>query len=241
MPIREAQDWRSLSPLPGDSGRLGEHLACLRAACEGAPDVPVLATIFSPLAQAKHLAGDERLFDHLHREPGAVEAGLETITRRTVAFIEAARGTGIAGIFYAIQHATYGHFDQSGYARFGEPFDRKILEAAGGLWLNLLHLHGHGLMFDLAARYPVQVVNWHDRHTPPTLEEARRRFRGALCGGWRRWETLVLGVPDDVLVEGREAARSVAGRGLILGAGCVVPVLAPRSNLAAARRAAEFA
>jgi uroporphyrinogen decarboxylase len=51
----------------------------------------------------------------------------------------------------------------------------------------------------------------------------------------------VLGAPDDVLVEAREAARSVEGRGLILGAGCVVPVLAPRSNLAAARQSAEFA
>jgi uroporphyrinogen decarboxylase len=213
----------------------------LRAVCEGAPDVPVLATVFSPLAQAKHLAGEERLFEHLHRAPEAVEAGLETITRRTVAFVETARRTGIAGIFYAIQHATYGHFDAAAYSRFGEPYDRRILDAADGLWLNLLHLHGHGLMFDLAGRYPVHVVNWHDRHTAPTLGEARGLFRGALCGGLRRYETLVLGVPEDVLAEAREAARSVEGRGLILGAGCVVPVLAPRANLAAARRAVDFA
>jgi uroporphyrinogen decarboxylase len=242
MPVVEPEDWRDLPPLAGDGGKLAEHLGCLRAACaEAGPEVPVLATVFSPLAQAKHLAGEERLFSHLHRSPEAVEAGLETIARRTAAFVEAAREAGIAGIFYAIQHATYGHFDETSYTRFGEPYDRRILEAAGSLWLNLLHLHGQDVMFGLAARYPVQVVNWHDRHTPPSLSEAKRRFRGAVCGGLRRWESLVLGGPADVMREAREAVQSVGGRGMILGAGCVVPVLAPRVNLAAARRALDFA
>jgi uroporphyrinogen decarboxylase len=223
-------------------GKMAEHLDCLKATCRSVGgEVPVLATVFSPLAQAKHLAGEERLLEHLHQQPDAVEAALETITQRTIAFVEAARATGISGVFYAIQHATYVYFDEAGYSRFGEPYDQRILEAAGGLWLNLLHLHGEAVIFDLALKYPVSVVNWHDRHTPPSLAEARGRFSGALCGGLRRWETLVLGRPEDVKAEAQGAVRSVEGRGLIVGAGCVVPVLAPRSNLEAARHALDFA
>jgi len=240
--IADPRDWRALPPLPHDIGKSADHLRCLAAACRGVGGkVPVLATIFSPLAQAKHLAGDERLFEHLHQSPADLEAGLETITRRTIAFVEAARESGISGIFYAIQHASHILFDEAGYSRFGEPFDQRILEAARPLGMNLLHLHGEAVMFDLAARYPVQIVNWHDRHTPPSLADARRRFRGAVCGGLRRWETLVLGTPDQVTAEAREAVGSVGGRGMILGAGCVVPVHAPRANLEAARRALGFA
>ena len=240
--VTEPSDWRDLPSLPAGMGKLAEHLDCLGAVCrEAGEDVPVVATVFSPLAQAKHLAGEERLLDHLHRAPGDVEAGLETITQRTIAFVEAARATGISGIFYAVQHATYIYFDEAGYSRFGEPYDRRILEAAGGLWLNLLHLHGEAVIFDLASRLPVQVVNWHDRHTGPSLADARPRFKGALCGGLRRWETLVLGRPEDVVAEAQGAVRSVGGKGLILGAGCVVPVVAPRSNLEAARHTIDFA
>jgi len=240
--ISEVKDWRGLPQLPHDIGKSAGHLACLRAVSRSVGDqIPVLATIFSPLAQAKHLAGDERLFEHLHRSAEDVEAALETLTRRTIAFVEAAKATGISGIFYAIQHASYIHFDEAGYSRFGEPYDHRILEAAGGLWLNLLHLHGEAVMFDLALRYPVQVVNWHDRHTPPSLADARRIFKGAVCGGLRRWETLVLGSPEQVVAEVKDAVGAVGGRGMILGAGCVVPVHAPRANLEAARRALDFA
>lgn len=240
--VTEPKDWRALALLPVDIGRSGEHLDCLRAVCrEVGEGVPVLATVFSPLAQAKHLAGEERLLEHLHQAPADAAAGLELITQRTIAFVEAARATGISGIFYAIQHASYIYFDEAAYSRFGEPYDQRILDSARGFWLNMLHLHGEAIIFDLALRYPVQVVNWHDRHTGPSLAEALRVFGGAVCGGLRRWETLVLGRPEDVTAEAQGAVRSVGKRGIILGAGCVVPVHAPRTNLVAARQALDFA
>jgi uroporphyrinogen decarboxylase len=240
--VEEPEDWRSLSPLDPSGGELGAHLKCLEAVQrEAGPEVPVLPTIFSPLVQAKHLAGQEKLLEHLHKSPADVVVGLETITRTTIAFVDAARRLGIAGIFYAVQHATYSLFDRESYRRYGEMFDRRILEAAGGLWLNMLHLHGDALIFDLAREYPVQVVNWHDRHTAPDLALGKRLVQGAVCGGLRRWETLVLRDPEAVRAEAAEAIRAVDGRGLILGAGCVVPIVAPRSNLKGARAAAQCA
>jgi len=240
--VKEAKDWARLRPRPADRGHLAGQVKCLRILEQRAgQDVPYLQTIFSPLTQAKHLAGEARLMEHLRRDPAAVEAGLETITRSTLAFLEAARACGIAGVFYAAQQATYRLMDRAGYARFGEPYDRKLLEAASGLWLNVLHLHGEAVMFDVAMSYPVQVINWHDRETAPTLGEARRLTRIALCGGLRRWETMVLGTPDAVRAEASEALRATGGRGFVLGTGCVVPVLAPRANLRAARASVDCA
>lgn len=237
--IRAPQDWYALAPLSEREGVLGAHLECLRRVVAGAGDVPVLPTVFSPLAQAKHLAGNDLLMEHLHTEPQCVLAGLETIARRTIAFVEAARECGIAGIFYAVQHATARWFDREDYARFGEAFDRRILEAAEGCWLNVLHLHGEALLFDLAREYPVDVVNWHALEAGPPLEAGMQYVRGAVCGGVRRWETLVLGTPASVEAEVRAAAAATGGRGLIVGAGCVVPVLAPSVNLLALRKSAR--
>ena len=92
-------------------------------------------------------------------------------------------------------------------------------------------------MFDLVADYPLHIVNWHDRHTPPTLAEGLQRFSGAVCGGLRQWETLVLGDPAMVQAEALDAIHQTDGTRFILGTGCVVPVTAPAGNIAAARRA----
>lgn len=240
--IDEPKDWLRLSPLAPRQGALGEHLRCLQQVVEGLRgEVPVVATVFSPLSLAKHLAGQERLFEHLHRSPVEVQIGLKTLSDSTVAFVEAAASVGVSGIFYALQHASYAFFDRAAYGRFGEVYDRQILQEAQGLWLNVLHLHGESLMFDLASEYPVQVVNWHDRHTAPSLAEGLERVRGAVCGGLRRWETMVLGDPAQVRDEALDAVRACGRRGVVIGAGCVVPILAPRANLRAARDAAESA
>jgi uroporphyrinogen decarboxylase len=241
--IDQPRDWLRLKPLSPVRGWLGAHLKCLASLRERcAEDLPYLQTVFSPLSQARHLAGEARLLEHLRREPEDVLRALEVITQTTVAYVEAVRAYGISGIFYAAQLASYQRMDRQGYSQFGEPFDRRVLEAASGLWLNVLHMHGESIMFDLATTYPVQVINWHDRETPPSLSEARRMTPVALCGGLRRQETMVLGDPRSVTREAKSAIKATeGGRGFILGTGCVVPVLAPRVNLLAARRAAECA
>ena len=105
-----------------------------------------------------------------------------------------------------------------------------VLEAAEGAWFNLLHLHGSDVMFDLLADYPVQVVNWHDRETPPTLAEALTRFPGAVCGGLRQWETMARADPETVVAEAKDAIEQTGGKRFILGTGCVTPAVAPTSS-----------
>jgi len=239
-PVQEPEDWARLEVLDPRRGALGAQLECLRMVREGLGDgVPFIQTVFSPLAQAKNLAGQERLLLHLRRYPEALRQGLETIAETTTRFVEAAAETGIAGIFYAVQHARYDLLSEDEYRTFGRPYDLRVLAAAEGLWLNVLHLHGLEVMLDLLADYPVQVLNWHDREGGPSLVDGQRRFAGAVCGGLARWDTVVRGTPEQVRAEALDAVAQTGGRRFILGTGCVVPVVAPWGNVRAAREAVE--
>ncbi len=114
--VTHPSDWTHLAPLDPGRGALGRQIECLRRIGEGAGDeVPFIQTIFSPLAQAKNLAGQERLIVHLRQAPESVRAGLEVIAETTVRFLEAAKATGIAGIYYAVQLANYGLLSEAEY------------------------------------------------------------------------------------------------------------------------------
>jgi uroporphyrinogen decarboxylase len=239
--IQSAEDWFKLKPLNPREGLLGEVLKANEIIGRTVKEeTPFIQTIFNPLSQAKNLAGDRLLAD-MRRQPEAVKAGLAVLTETIIRFIEALKPTGVAGIFLAVQHASYDILTEAEYRDFCYNLDLKILRAtqAQGMWFNLIHLHGLNVMFDLAAGYPAQVVNWHDVETPPSLAEAKTRTKMAVCGGIRQWETMVRGTPEQVAAEAKAALQATEGRRFILGTGCVTPITAPTSNILAVRRAVE--
>jgi uroporphyrinogen decarboxylase len=238
--VREAEDWANLPPLDPQAGRLGGQLRCLELIGETVGEaIPYIQTIFSPLAQARNLAGSDRLLVHLRRSPELVRAGLETITETTIRFVQACPATGAAGIYYAVSAAYYGLLSEPEYRAFGEPYDRRILAAAEECWFNMVHLHGTDVMFDLVASYPAQALNWHDRETWPSLSEGMQRFPGAVSGGLARFDDLLRSNPQDIRALAADAIRQTGGQRLILSAGCVTPVNTPLSNLRAVRQAVE--
>jgi uroporphyrinogen decarboxylase len=241
--IEDPQDWERLPVLDPSAPHLSGQLTCLRILRrELGPHVPLLQTIFSPLAQAKNLAGGERLIVHIRLYPDSVMKGLETIAETTRRFAAAAIETGIDGVFYAVQHAQAGLLTLEEYKTFGLPFDTQSLQPAQDLWCNMLHLHGVNIFFELVSHYAFQIVNWHDRDTPPSLRETSEISKTsevlkAVCGGISQ-KTLVLGTPDEVRGEAADALEQTNGRRFILGTGCVVPVIAPHGNILAARQLA---
>ncbi len=238
--VHHAEDWAALRVLEPDQGHLGAQIECLKLINAAfLQETPVIQTIFSPMSQAKNLAGPDNLLIQMRQNPQALHAGLQQITETTIRFLEAAIKTGIDGIFYAIQHAQYGLLSEAEFEAFCRPYDLKILKAASGLWLNMLHLHGSAVMFDAVLDYPSAVINWHDRETFPSLNEALARSEGAVCGGLRQWETMVLGTPEQVRIEAKDAIAQTDGQRFILGTGCVLPTTAPYGNIMAARRAVE--
>jgi uroporphyrinogen decarboxylase len=238
--IRQPEDWAKLPLLNPEAGHLGSQLECLRLLYrELGTNTPMIQTIFSPLHQAKNLVGPANLLVHIRRYPDAVKAGLAIIAESTRRFIECARHTGIAGVFYAVNHAQYGVLSPTEYQEFGTFYDLQVLEPANDLWLNMLHLHGTQIFFDHFLDYPVKIINWHDRETSPSLAQAKHLYSGVLCGGLQRERTMVLASPEQVQEEAQDAIQATGGKRFILGTGCVLPITAPYGNLLAARRVVE--
>jgi len=245
--IHEPHDWESLPVLDPTATHLSGQLDCLRyIRAELGAETPLLQTVFSPLAQAKNLAGNDTLLAHLRLYPEAVMKGLTTIAESTRRFVEACLDTGIDGVFYAVQHAQASLLSFEEYQTFGLPYDRKALEPSQDSWCNLLHLHGQDIYFALlsslrlgsgqALNFP--IINWHDRETSLSLAEAQTRFSGVVCGGMRQ-DTLVYRDATEVRQEAADAIRQTDGKRFILGTGCVVPIIASHGNLLAARQSVE--
>lgn len=237
--ISDPHDWETLPVLEPTSLHLAGQLECLRLIrARLNPDTPLLQTIFSPLAQAKNLAGNDMLLEHLRHHPSAVMKGLKTITQTTRLFVEAVMNTGFDGIFYAVQHAQGQFMSFEEYKIFGLIFDREIMEPAENLWCNMLHLHGQEIHFELASELPFQIVNWHDRESYPSLNEAQSLFKGVVCGGIRQ-DTIVYRDQTEIEEEAADALRQTGGKRFVVGTGCVVPVIASHGNILAARKSVE--
>lgn len=240
--ISRSLDWTDLRPLDPTRGSLGRHLECLRLIPEGLDDkdTPVLMTIFSPLTQARHLAGNDLLMQHLRTNPDRVHTGLNVLTESTLRFIDELRRVPVAGIFYAIQHASYAVMSAEEYQAFGLPYDRKIIESLPGhWWFNMVHFHGQAPMFQFASQFNVQSINWHDRDTEPDLTKGRSQISGAACGGLSQWEHVHNGTPTTIRDAVREAISLTSGRRYIVSTGCVTMVTSPLSNIRAVRQAVE--
>ena len=237
-PVTQPGDWEALRAADPGQGMLARQIEALRLVGEGLHgETPLIATVFSPLSMAKHLAGNEVALSHMRQAPPAFHRGLETLTESIIRFIDAARATGIAGIYYAVQHAAYPLLSRDEFQIFGRPYDRRVLESAGDLWCNMVHLHGQRVMFDLVADYPAPLLNWHDREGGISLRDGLQQFPGAASGGGSQW-TLHHEGPEGMLAEVADARELTGGRRLVLGTGCVIMTTTPLRNIRALREAA---
>ena len=216
-------DWSRIRPVKMESTAWASHLeTIIRCVVDRRVDCPTMPTVFSPLSLARKLSGDRLNYD-LAENPQAVTGALEAITETILAFAEACFREGADGFFYSVQAASTDFHTEDDYLRFGEPYDRRILETIRPKSrLTVLHCHGEHLMFDRLAALPADVWNWDDRRAGPSLEDGKARVTGAVMGGLNQWETLKNGPPDRAKAEVQDAIAQTGGTGLILGAGCVL-------------------
>lgn len=248
--ITSIKDWGRIEALPAHYGTLGKQVQLARYVQKlSKGEFPYIQTIFSPLTNARKLAGDRILLD-LKRDPKLFKQALQAITDTTLNFIKANLEAGVSGFFFATQCANYDFMTEEEYREFGEYFDLQVINAYNDItFFNVVHLHGESGMFDLIERYPGNCINWHDRWTVPNLAQAREKTGKCLMGGIReipyydekhrtiRNNLLVDGTIDEVETHVREAIEQVNRKGLIIGPGCVVDQLACDDNIRAVRRA----
>ena len=234
--VTDVGDWSRLATPDVTQGAFGRELLHLERLVQAVPGVPVLATVFSPLTIAGKLSGIAR--EHIGADPHAMKEGLERITEVTCAFTRAAIDRGCAGIFLAVQDASYVVMEERVYREFGEPYDRRVLAAAkaAGAWFNVVHMHGERVMFDRLSRYDVHALNWHIGETIPSIADYRAAG-GTLpiVGGLQRGH---ITRRDEKNLRGdiERAMHETRGRGLLIAPGCVIrhPVDESTLGLAAA-------
>jgi uroporphyrinogen decarboxylase len=102
----------------------------------------------------------------------------------------------------------------------------------------VMHIHGDNIYFDAVADYPLQVWNWHDRETGPSLLGGLARIKGAACGGIARDSVMLCGTPAAVRQQVADAIAQTHGRRDIVGTGCVTMIPTPEANIRAATESA---
>ena len=208
------------------------------AARELGPGVPVIQTVFSPIAVGGYLVGksQSRVLRELRQRPDVVGPALARIADALVDFSRRSVQAGAAGIFYAISgYAGRGVMTEAAYRERILPLDVSVLSRLPAqAWFNVVHLCGSNLNFGLARDLPAQAVSWsiHNQGNP-SLVEGREIAGRAVMGGLGQRKSLLYGPPEAVEIEAREAITSTGGRGLLLAPGCSVPPRARDVNLAA--------
>jgi len=244
IPIERSLDWTTLRPLDPARGALGRHLEAVQGITDGLKttddEAPIIQTIFSPLAQARILAGHDTLIAHMRTQPERLHSGLSLLTESIMRFIDSLKRLPLAGIFYVLDYADYALLSEAEYVAFGLPYDQKILGTLPSKWwLNINHLQGKLPMFKFAAQLPGQIMNWQDKNSDIPLSMGKTLVEGAVCGGVAAWEHLHQATPTSVKQAVREAITETHGRRLIISVGGATLITSPLSNLRAVREAVE--
>lgn len=237
--ITATDQWPNLAQLDVTQGHLGQQIAAVRMVAERLHNsVPILQTIFSPLNIAPKLAGD-LAFEDMRNSPDMFERGLKIIAETTAHFAQACIDAGAHGVLFVAQ-CNFDMYSEDEYQKFGEPYDRLILETIKShAEITLLLAQGKRIMFDRIVHYPIDALNWHDRTSGPSLQEASERFPGLLMGGIDEKDTLRNGPPKMIEAEIQDAIAQTGGRRLLVGPGGAPLIATPSEHFHAAQQAVE--
>lgn len=244
-PIASVQDWARLPVAAPNKGEYGAQVDVIRRLrAELGPDVAIVGTMFSPLTIAGKLGGS--LFnEHLASGDPAFEAGLQRLAEDSIAWGKACFDAGADGFFYGLQnHHLAKNISDEAFERYEAAYDLMVLEGLAehpGNWLSILNIHGAAKFFDLADRYPVEVMNWNDhRSDEPSIKEAKTMTKRVLMAGISSNVSTIKDDPADVIAEVRDAIAQAAGYPLIVSTGSAVPARTMKeSTLVAMRRSLD--
>ena len=225
LPVRQAADLASLSPADPTQGALAQQLEAMtiiRAAA--GPDVPVIATVFAPLMVAQFMVpgGIDAVLKLARENAPALERGLEAIAVTQESFTRELVRRGVDGIFYATNVATRNLLSPDEFRRFQRPYDRRILEAAGALPFNIVHMCGGGILFEEFVDYPVHVFSWATTPGNPSLTEVHRRTGRTVLGGLPAKPEILTMKREALVARARASLTEMGGRFHLLGPDCSI-------------------
>ncbi|MBI2324685.1 MAG: hypothetical protein HYU87_06965 [Chloroflexi bacterium] len=230
-------DWARIDRRGESEPAFQELLLGLRLVREALPEVPLLATIFTPLGVLGKLATPEQVATDLREHPEAVGPALDAIAE-TFRALAAACCEIADGIFLATTPAaSRGYLSDEEYARFGTPYDLRVLDGARGAKLNVLHVCGDDApVIALARVCDVAAVSWNalGLRNPPLHAFLEAVPTKAAVGGL---SDAAFADPAQGRIEARAGVDRTHGRRWIAAGTCTIPVDSRPDAIDAAREA----
>ncbi|MHC4065921.1 MAG: uroporphyrinogen decarboxylase family protein [Planctomycetota bacterium] len=184
-----------------------------------------------------------RLSGLIQEDRSAVATGLNNVAQSLANFAAKCLEAGADGVFLSVRDDWVDTPENGGpgtYDALVRAGDRRILEAAGRGRFNMLHVCGRPLNLAAFADYPVQVINWADRSAGPSIRDACREVRPAICGGVDNLATLPEGTPAECAAEVADALARADDRPIMIAPGCTYDSdRVPKENLLAVCEAAR--
>jgi uroporphyrinogen decarboxylase len=238
--LSQAIDLEKVRAVDGTAGPFAEQLDALRMIRGELGDLPLVQTVFSPLSVLGRLANDRKAVrSWMDEAPDALHSALEAVTATLAEYTRASLDAGADGIFFATtEWATYAALTLEQYNAFGRPYDLRVLEAAAGAPMNVLHVCRPSNMLTELLDYPVDVVNWAQHAAGnATLADVLPKSSKAVMGGVDERTTLLRGSPEDVKRQVRRAIDETGGQRFLLAPGCSIEPATPPENIRAAMEA----
>ena len=243
-PVRAAADWATIGERPHDAGALGEQITAVASLRRALPELPILATVFTPLAVLAEMTEEpEELRAHMGSHPDLVRGALEAVTATYQRFVPSLISAGADGIYLATTDwASRDLMSPADYRQWGRPGDLRILAAVAGAPFNVLHVcKGRNLLFEFAD-YPVSAFSWDATDpTNPSLADGLARLPGAVMGGISHEGALRDADPGRAIEEFRRGMQLTGGRRWLVAPGCSMPPEVAPATLAGLAQAVRSA
>lgn len=242
LPVQSPDDWdRAAFPECGRGTLAREREAIARVVEHFRGEVPVIATIFTPLMWVAYAALSPAALDEAERRWGCstplleryaednepyVRAALDRFAAINQEYMESLISVGVSGFFYCTEHARDAWQDAAAFESFEGRYDRETLGAVFDRSLmNVMHVCGVGrLKPSLVLDYPVHAFNWEDQALQnPSLADVRGMTDRILVGGLDRlhdFEGADRAEIKERIRQKIEEAQRQAGRNLIVSGGC---------------------
>lgn len=224
--LRSSADLSKITPAPV-RGQLADQVEVMRRVREAVgPEVPVIGTIFAPLMVLweMHSGGKQAVLEMVREAPDALTPALDAIADLLSEFVRMlVDDAGVDGIFYATTTCCRGELTEEAHARYHAPYDKQILEACKGGWMNILHLCGHHHIE--AARFvdcDIPIVSWELGPDNPSIPEMHAMFGRTMLTGLPGKPVFGTAPMDGLRRQARDLLTQTGGRHLLVGPGCSI-------------------
>lgn len=194
----------------------------LRLIREQAPEAAIIETIFSP-AQTLVRALGVNVIEYFKQDADLAQRTIARAADVLSGWASRLPDLGVDAVFFAVNGAStdptsYG-LDRASFREWIAPHDRQVLAAASAL-VRIGHLHGEGADPELIKDYPIEVLNWSDEVSAPTIEQAAQSFGWVPMLGLNELTSLYW-TPSQA-TEAVLRARRAAGDRLIVAPNCTL-------------------